>query len=102
MRMLMTVRCPLEPFNTLIRKGTAGDVIGRILETIKPEAAYFTEQEGQRGALLVINMESPSQIPFFAEPWFLQLNATCEFRVAMTADDLKKSGLSELGKKWGQ
>ena len=101
MRILMDVRCPIEPFNTLVRKGTAGEVIGRILAEIKPEAAYFTEHDGRRGAVLVVNLDSASQIPALAEPWFLNFNAECEFRIAMTPEDLQRAGLTELGKKWG-
>jgi hypothetical protein len=33
--------------------------------------------------------------------WFLKFNAHCEFRVVMTPDDLERSGLEKLGKKWG-
>ena len=51
MRMLLTVVCPNEPFNTLVRKGTAGETIGKILDATKPEAVYFTEQCGQRTAI---------------------------------------------------
>jgi hypothetical protein len=49
MKMLLTVTIPHEPFNTLVRQKKAGEVIGRILEEIKPEAAYFTEFDGTRG-----------------------------------------------------
>jgi hypothetical protein len=101
MRMLLDVVFPHEPFNALVRKGTAGGVIGKILEAIKPEAAYFTEQDGHRGAVLVINLEDPSQIPALAEPWFLNFQADCKFRVMMTPEDLRRAGLDELGKKWG-
>ena len=98
--MLLTVRIPHEPFNTAVRKGTAGATIRRILEEIRPEAAYFTEQNGTRGGILVINVENPSQIPSFAEPWFLNFNADCEFRIVMSPEDLKEAGLEALGKKW--
>ena len=54
MRMLITVRIPHEPFNTAVKTGTAGPTIGRILEDIQPEAVYFTEQNGTRGAILVL------------------------------------------------
>ncbi len=37
-----------------------------------------------------------------AEPWFLTFNADCEFRIAMTPEDLAKVGLEELGKKWAR
>jgi hypothetical protein len=98
--MLMEVKLPLEPFNTAVRNGTAGQIIGKILEAAKPEAAYFTERDGCRGAIIVVHVDDVSQIPELAEPWFLHFNANCQFRIAMTPDDLKKAGLEELGKKW--
>ena len=100
MRMLMNVILPLEPFNTYVRDGSAGEKIGKIMETVKPEAAYFTEHDGCRGAVLVVDVADPSCIPALSEPWFLLFEASCEFRIAMTADDLKKSNLSALGKQW--
>ena len=101
MRMLLNVTFPHEPFNTAVRKGTAGATLGKILEALKPEAVYFTEQDGQRGAVLVVNVEDPSQVPALAEPWFLHFQADCKFRIAMTPEDLRRAGLEELGKKWG-
>ncbi len=100
MRMLLNVHIPHEPFNTAVREGTAGQTIARILEETKPEAVYFTEQNGTRGAILIIDVAKPSQVPSFAEPWFLKFNADCEFRIVMGPDDLKNAGLEGLGKKW--
>lgn len=57
MKMLMMVECPNEPFNALVRAGKVGEVIGRILESIKPEAAYFTEQDGLRGGIFLIDVQ---------------------------------------------
>lgn len=100
MRMLLSVEFPLEPFNSAVRNGTVGAIIGRILEDIKPEAVYFTEQNGCRGAILIVDVERDSQIPALAEPWFLHFNAECKFRIAMTPEDLQQAGLEALGKKW--
>jgi hypothetical protein len=100
MKMLLTVEFPLEPFNSLVRNGTVGETIGRILETIKPETAYFTEQDGKRGGIFVINIQTPSDVPSFAEPFFLKFQADCKFRILMSPQDLQKAGLEELGKKW--
>lgn len=101
MRMLLNVVIPHEPFNTAVRKGTAGATIKRILDETKPEAVYFTELDGTRGAVMIINVDSPLQLPSLAEPWFLNFNADCKFRVVMTPEELGKAGLDELGKKWG-
>jgi hypothetical protein len=100
MRMLMTVEMPHEPFNTLVRKGKAGKIIEKILADLKPEAAYFTEQDGKRGVVLVIDVQQPSRVPSFSEPFFLTFNADCRFRIVMSPEDLAKAGLDQLGKKW--
>lgn len=100
MKMLLTAEFPHEPFNTLVRTGKAGEVIARILETIKPEAAYFTEQDGKRGGIFVIDVQEPSDVPAFAEPFFLNFQADCKFRILMSPDDLQKAGLQALGKQW--
>lgn len=100
MRMLMTIAFPHGEFNAAVRDGTVGRKIRMILEDAKPEAAYFTEKNGQRTAVVVINVDDVSRIPSFAEPWFLNFNANVEFRIAMTAADLDKAGLQELGRKW--
>jgi hypothetical protein len=98
--MLLHVDIPHEPFNSLVRAGTAGDTLTRILDSLKPEAAYFTEQDGRRGAFLVIDVASPSDVPRFAEPFFLKFNADCRFRIVMSPQELAKAGLEDLGKRW--
>jgi len=100
MKMLLTVEFPPEPFNSLVRSGKVGEILGRILETIKPETAYFTEQDGKRGGMFVVNLQNPSDIPVLAEPFFLKLNAACKFRILMSPEDLQKASLGDLGKKW--
>jgi len=100
MRMMLTVTLPHEPFNTLVRENKAGQVIGRILDDLKPEAVYFMEHDGTRGAVLIIDVAEPSRIPSYAEPFFLNFNADCRFRVVMSPQDLAKAGLDDLGKKW--
>ena len=100
MRMLLNVDIPHEPFNTALRNGTVGATIRRIIAETKPESVYFTEQNGRRGATLVVQVEQSSQIPSLAEPWFLNFNADCQFRIAMTPEDLQQAKLDELGKKW--
>jgi hypothetical protein len=100
MRMLLRVKFPIEPFNTAVRDGSIEKKMQHILEELKPEAAYFTEIQGHRGAILIVNLDDPSKVPGLAEPWFLQFNAECEFHIVMTPADLAKGGLDKLGKKW--
>jgi hypothetical protein len=100
MRMLMKVKIPHAEFNQAVKDGTVGQKVSRILEDSNPEAVYFTEQNGQRGAILIVEVPEPSKVPKFAEPWFLAFNADVEFHIVMTPDDLQRAGLDELGKKW--
>jgi len=100
MKMLLTAEFPHEPFNSLVRSGKAGEIIGRILEAIKPETVYFTEQDGTRCGIFVVDVQKPSDYPAFAEPFFLNFQANCKFRILMSPADLEKAGLAELGKKW--
>ncbi len=56
MRMLMNIRFPHEKFNELVREGTAKEKLKSILADIKPEAVYFTEQDGERGAVVIVDL----------------------------------------------
>jgi hypothetical protein len=96
----MNVKIPHQTFNAAVKDGTVGAKLNRILDAIKPEAVYFTEQDGQRGAVLIVELPDASKIPVLAEPWFLIFQADVEFRIAMTPDDLKRSGIDGMGKQW--
>ena len=100
MRMMLNVRIPHDEFNEAVRDGTVGRKLSRIMEEMRAEAIYFTEQHGERGVVAIVDVDDPSKVPSFAEPWFLTFNADVEFRIVMTPDDLKNAGLGELGKKW--
>ena len=100
MRFLIEASMPVEKFNEAVRDGTAGEKLGRIIEDAKPESVYFCAKDGKRTALLVVNMANTSEIPRFAEPWFLYFNASIEVQPVMTPQDLQQAGLDKLAKKW--
>ena len=100
MRMLMKVLIPHEPFNAYVRDGSIDKKINKVLQETKPEAAYFTNMNGQRGGVLIVDVPEPSKVPALAEPWFLLFNADVQFHIVMKPDDLGKAGLDALGKKW--
>ena len=96
MRMLVNVILPVEPFNSMVKDGTVGKIIGSIIDSIKPESIYFTEIEGNRSAVMVVDVSEASSVPSIAEPWYLNFEASCEFRVAMTPEDLMKANLGRF------
>jgi hypothetical protein len=100
MRMLMNVKMPTREFNATLKDGSAVQKMRHILEEIQPEAAYFTELDGQRTAILIVNINESSEVPRLAEPWFLNFNAIVEIKIAMTQEDLQKADIDELCKRW--
>ena len=104
MRMMMRVSIPVENGNTAAREGRLGPTIQRILETIKPEAAYFSEENGQRTGYVFFDMKDSSELPSVAEPWFLAFNASLTVRPAMNAEDLSRAapGIDRAVKLFGK
>ena len=100
MRFMITAQMPHAPFNAAVKDGTAGSKLKRILDEIKPEAAYFTEIDGLRCAVVIVDIPDASKIPALAEPWFLTFEANVQFRAVMTPADLEKAGLDQIGKRW--
>lgn len=92
MRFLMKVNIPVEAGNAAAKAGKLGATIQSILADLKPEAAYFTDNNGQRTGFIFFEMQDASQIPAIAEPWFLAFNAAIELHPVMVPADLAKAG----------
>ena len=101
MRILINVTFPHRPFNAALKDGSLSAKFDRILEAIKPEAVYFVARNGQRCAVLIVDLPDASKIPALAEPWFLTFEADIDCQPVMTPQDLKNAGLDELARKWG-
>ena len=93
MKFIVEVDLPLEPFNTYVRNGTAGEKIGEVLGAVKPEVVYFTDNGVGRGAVIIVELDSASQIPHVTEPFLLTFNASVHYRVAISPEDLQAAGL---------
>jgi hypothetical protein len=92
MRFLLKVNIPAEAGNAAAKTGKLGATIQSILADLKPEAAYFTDEKGQRTGFIFLDMKEASQIPAIAEPWFLAFDAHVEIHPVMVPDDLIKAG----------
>ena len=93
MRMMMTISMPTEKTNETIRNGKLMHSIQHMLETLKPEAAYFAaDEDGCRSGIVVFDLKHSSEIPKLAEPWFLGFNARVSFKPVMNPQDLMAAG----------
>ncbi|NGO15490.1 hypothetical protein G5C60_49945 [Streptomyces sp. HC44] len=99
MRVMLRATLDTEKSSEAIKAGRLPDVIKGVMDKIKPEAAYFMPNEGQRSCVFVFDMQDSSELPVLAEPFFLQLGARIEVSPVMNLDDLQKglSGLSAAG-----
>ena len=94
MRHVLVIALDTARANDAARAGRLGETIGAILQEQKPEAVYFTEIDGARTAIMVIDIPTASDIPRIAEPWFLAFDARVGFHTAMVPADLEKAGPS--------
>ena len=92
MRFLVKVNIPVEAGNAAAKAGKLGATIQAILADVKPEAVYFTDDDGQRTGFLFLEMQDAAQIPAIAEPWFLAFNASIEIHPVMVPADLARAG----------
>ena len=95
MRIMIKYAFPVDSGNSAIRSGKIEKVFRQIFEDLKPEAAYFFAEGGERAGLFVVEMQDSSQLADIAERFFFGLNARIEMTPVMSADDLRK-GLSGI------
>ena len=92
MRMMMKAQFPTEAGNAVIRNGSLPQIIKKFMEELKPEAAYFVAENGDRCAICFFDLKDASHIPNVAEPFFLGMNAKITLSPCMSAQDLAAAG----------
>jgi hypothetical protein len=97
MRVLIKAEIPNDVGNQRIKDGSLQAILGSVMETLKPEATYFTLSNGHRTGYFVADLNEASDIPRLLEPLFLGLGAKLEVVPVMTPDDLQKAS-PDMGK----
>ena len=98
MRVRLKIQMPVEGGNAAIKSGQLPKIMESAMATLKPEAAYFFAEGGQRTAELFLDLKDVSQIPSIVEPFFHGMNASVDFTPVMNADELR-AGLQQAAKK---
>lgn len=98
MRMLLKARINTEKGNKAIQSGELEKTLMAVLEDLKPEAAYFVADGGERCALIFFDMQDASAIPRACEPFFLEFGAHVTLQPAMNANDVQTGIAAFMGK----
>jgi hypothetical protein len=103
MRIMVKFAFPVGAGNNAIRSGKIEKVFQQMLDELKPEAAYFFPDGGERAGLFVVDMQDASQVAQTAERFFFGLDAKIEMVPVMNAEDLRKglSGIQSIIQRYG-
>jgi hypothetical protein len=91
MRVLVRTMIPTVAGNKMVKDPNFLKTIEDYTKKFNCEAAYFTEANGNRTMVFVLDLPSQDMIPAIAEPLFQGFDANVEIHPAMNLDDLKKA-----------
>lgn len=91
MRVMIKFAIPVDIGNEAVRSGKLHKVFQQLADDLKPEAAYFFPEGGERAGFFVVDMRESSQVAEIAERFFYGMNARIEMTPVMNADDLQKA-----------
>lgn len=91
MRMMMRLTIPVEKGNEAVASGALDQILDHIIDTLKPEAAYFYLEGGRRAAMFIYGAEKAGEMAVINEPIFQALDASIEQQPVLTAADLGKA-----------
>ena len=95
MRVLARVSVPMEKESRAPNSEAFPETMRSAMERLKPESAYFFEEDGKRECLFVFNLDIPSLL----KPLFPHLGASFHVTPVMNAAEF---GLGAAGKQRGE
>ncbi|MFB0626492.1 DUF3303 family protein [Streptomyces sp. AB3(2024)] len=91
MRVMLRAHMDTAATNEAIPTGALPQSIKRLMDTVKPEAAYFGLHEGVRSCWMVFDLQDSAQLPSLTWDLFQQFNAEIEVAPVMNAAELAAS-----------
>lgn len=89
MRMLLKISIPATQGNRAIKDGSLAAIMEKSLSELKPEAAYFTLDNGNRTAFVFVDVKDITAIPSICEPFFHGFDAAIDMTPVMNVDELR-------------
>jgi hypothetical protein len=87
MRFILKATLPIDSGNDFVRDPQMGAIMEKVMGDIRPEAAYFAVEMGQRTVYFIVSVEKSSEITCLAEPLWLAFNADVEMIPVMNQED---------------
>lgn len=90
MRMMLRWSIPVERGNEAIATGALNEAVQALTERLRPEAAYFYLEAGERAGCMVFEMTDSAEVARIAEPLFMAADAAVDILPVMNAEALRK------------
>ena len=91
LRVLLKAMIPTTEGNQMVKDPNFLKNIENYINMFNCEASYFTEMDGNRTFIFVLDLPNTDMIPAIAEPLFQRYEADVEIHPAMNFDDLKNA-----------
>ena len=91
MRMMMTIRIPVEHGNRAVQDGSMTKAFESLFEKLKPEATYFSMLDGLRAAFIIYELDEQYKLLDFHEPLFAAMGAMVDDRPVLNWDDMQQA-----------
>ncbi|MFD9336677.1 DUF3303 family protein [Streptomyces sp. NPDC060028] len=91
MRVMLRAHMDTAATNEGITTGGLPQAIKKLMEKVKPEAAYFGLHEGVRSCWIVFDLQDSAQVPALTWDLFHEFHAEIEVGPVMTAEELGKA-----------
>lgn len=95
MRTLLKIDIPVQAGSRAVQDGTLAETVKSVFSQITPEAAYFSADSGVRTIHAVFDLADPTEICPTLEPFFMQLDASCELVPCMNQEELE-AGMAKV------
>jgi hypothetical protein len=90
MRLMMTIKIPVEHGNKAFADGSMQKAFEALMERLKPEAAYFMMLDGQRAAVLFYEARDEFRIFEAHEPMLAAMGALIDETPALSWEDMAR------------
>lgn len=91
MHFIIKATIPNAAGNKLV-KGDMEATFNKVMGDVRPEAAYFAVDNGQRTVYMIVDVADSADMVRVAEPLWLALEANVETIPAMTAEEFATAG----------